>query len=129
MPEDITLLEKIHEKNLMDEELEEELNFIVRKNRILRSPAAAAAASDERPSKMRKMNMTDLDDEATCEKKYKALRRGELMEDMDNRPLAYMCNEYVKYNRYALGKLLKESCLCMILRVYIQIQSQRKGLY
>lgn len=110
VPEDITLLEKIHEKNLMDEELEEELNFIVRKNRILRSPAAAAA-SDERPSKMRKMNMTDLDDEATCEKKYKALRRGELMEDMDNRPLAYMCNEYVKYNRYALDTESKEGVI------------------
>lgn len=82
----------------MDEELEEELNFIVRKNRILRSQP------EERPSKSRKKN-TDLDNEAACEKKYKAIRRGELTEDMDNKPLAYLCNEYVKYNRYALGKV------------------------
>lgn len=110
MPEDKTLLKKIHERKLIDEELEEDLNFIVRRNRMLQyhppptTTITTTTTTNERPSKKRRKNIVvNVDDEATCEKKYKVLRRGELIEDMDNKPLTYLCNEYAKYSRFALG--------------------------
>lgn len=71
------------------------MNFIVRKNRILRSH------EDERPNKLRRKN-NDAVTEELCREKYNTVRGGELIQVNDYKPLAYLYNEYVKYGQYAL---------------------------
>ncbi|KAI7888136.1 107-domain-containing protein [Mucor mucedo] len=93
IPIDHVLAEKIMELEIIEQEIEEELNVIVRKNRMLRQ-------DDERPAKRR-----HVDDalEQLYQARFKQLRHGDLTPAVDGqKTLDYVFNEYIHYNRIAL---------------------------
>lgn len=98
------MLDKIKQEDLLDQELEEELNFIVSKNRVLRSPSTHTG--EERPTKIRRRDQDTIDQEALFKKRYKQLRAGNLtcVGDENDKSLGYVYNEYIKYSQLALGK-------------------------
>lgn len=89
------MTKKINELEIIEQEIEDELNVIIRKNRMLRQ-------DDERPTKRR-----HVDDslEQLYQTRFRKLRCGELTPNLDgHKTLDYVFNEYIQYNHIALGK-------------------------
>ncbi|KAG2236645.1 hypothetical protein INT48_000200, partial [Thamnidium elegans] len=95
IPIDSNLLEKVRELEIINQELDDEFNVLLRRNRMLRPH------KDERPKKIRRISNTM---EPLYKERFQRLRDGQLEPVSGNTTLDYVYNEYIKFNRAALEK-------------------------